>query len=74
MWQTVILSAVFLITSFIFLAIKLLIVKNGSFPKTHVSQNKALKEKGITCVQTMDFEERTRTGLYPNSENDNIKQ
>ena len=74
MWQTVILSAIFLITSFIFLAIKLLIVKNGTFPKTHVSQNKALRDKGITCVQTQDFEERTQRGLYATSGKDNIKQ
>jgi hypothetical protein len=64
MWQTVILSVVFLITSFIFLAFKVLFVKKGAFPKTHISQNPELKKKGITCVQTMDFEERTHKGLY----------
>lgn len=64
MWQTLLLSAMILLISFVFLAIKILFVKKGGFPKTHVSQNEALRKKGITCVQAMDLEERKRRGLY----------
>ena len=65
MLKTLLFSAVILIISFVFLAIKMLFSRKGTFPKTHVSQNKALRDRGITCVQTQDFEERTREGLYP---------
>lgn len=64
MWQTLLLSAMILLISFVFLAIKILFVKKGAFPKTHVSQNEALRKKGITCVQAMDLAERKRKGLY----------
>ena len=64
MWQTILIYFGILLISFVFLAIKILFVKNGSFPKTHVSQSKAMREKGIHCVQSQDYEERHRKGLY----------
>ena len=64
MWQTILISIGILLISFVFLDIKVLFVKNGTFPKTHVSQSKALREKGIHCVQTQDYEERHKKGLY----------
>ena len=64
MWQTIAISAVILLICFVFLAIQIIFKKNGSFPKTHVSQNKAMREKGIHCVQTQDYEDRMRKGLY----------
>ncbi len=64
MWQTILISVGILVISFVFLAIKILFVKNGSFPKTHVSQSKAMRDRGIKCVQSQDYEERHRKGLY----------
>lgn len=64
MWQTILISVGFLLISFVFLAIKVLFVKNGTFPKTHVSQSKAMRDRGIHCVQTQDYEERHKQGLY----------
>ncbi len=32
------------------LAITIIIKRNGKFPNTHISQNKALKDKGIQCA------------------------
>lgn len=64
MFQTLAISAGILLLSFVFLAIKILFKKNGTFPKTHVSQSKAMRDRGIHCVQTQDFEERHRKGLY----------
>ena len=64
MWQTILISVGILLISFVFLAIKILFVKNGSFPKTHVSQSKAMRDRGIHCVQSQDFEERHHKGLY----------
>lgn len=42
----------------ILLAIGMLIKKNGKFPNTHVSGNKAMRNKGIGCVQSQDREAR----------------
>lgn len=64
MWQTIIISVGILLISFVFLAITLLIKKNGRFPNTHVSGNKAMRDRGIHCVQTQDWEDRNRKGLY----------
>ena len=54
--------------SFVFLAITMLIKKEGRFPQTHVSQNRAMRERGIHCVQTQDWQERHRKGLYDDAQ------
>ena len=64
MWQTIIISIGILLFCLVFLAIKILIKKDGRFPNTHVSNNKAMRERGIHCVQTQDWEERNHKGLY----------
>lgn len=40
------------------LAIKIILKKNGRFPNTHVSGNKAMRQRGIGCVQSQDREAR----------------
>ena len=37
------------------MCVRILLKKNGRFVKTHVSQSKAMRERGITCVQSQDF-------------------
>ena len=41
-----------------FLAIKIILKKNGRFPNTHVSGSKAMRKRGIGCVQSQDREAR----------------
>lgn len=36
------------------LSVNLLLKKNGRFPNTHVSGNRAMRERGIGCVQAQD--------------------
>lgn len=69
MWQTIIISVGILLISFVFLAITMLIKKDGRFPDTHVSKNRAMRERGIHCVQTQDWQERHRKGLYDDTHN-----
>lgn len=45
------------------LGIRMLLVKGGKFPNGHVSGNKALRDKGITCVQSQDREARQKRGF-----------
>ena len=40
------------------LCVKILFKKNGRFPNTHVSGSKAMRERGIGCVQSQDREQR----------------
>ena len=42
----------------IFLCTNIILKKNGRFPDTHVSGNKAMHERGIRCVQSQDMEMR----------------
>ena len=36
------------------LAIKIIVKKNGRFPNIHVSGSKAMRQRGIGCVQSQD--------------------
>lgn len=47
-----------LVVCFVFLSIKILFKKNGRFPNSHVSGSKALRDRGIHCTQSQDFEMR----------------
>lgn len=42
------------------LGVKVFFVKGGRFPNTHVSGNKAMRERGIGCVQSQDREARRK--------------
>ena len=44
--------------SMAFLAIKLIVKKNGRFPNTHIGHSAAMRKRGITSVQSMDAMER----------------
>lgn len=45
----------------LFLSVRILFKKNGRFVKTHVSQSKAMRERGISCVQSQDFAMRHKS-------------
>ena len=42
--------------SVLLLGVKVFFVKNGRFPNGHVSGNRAMRERGIGCVQSQDRE------------------
>ena len=51
----IILLSIAMVTIAIFgLAIRILLLKGGKFPNTHVSGNKFLKKQGVYCSQTQD--------------------
>jgi hypothetical protein len=60
----VILIAIALIsTAILALSIRIVLVKDGKFPETHISRNPEMKKKGILCVKTMDRVEQAKTEL-----------
>jgi len=36
------------------LSVRIIFKKNGRFVKTHVSSSKAMRDRGVTCVQSQD--------------------
>lgn len=58
MLETILISVLIVAICVALLAINILIKKNGRFPNTHVSGNKAMRERGIGCVQSQDREAR----------------
>ncbi len=44
--------------SLIGLGIGILWKKEGGFPEIHIGRNKAMKDRGITCANTADRQER----------------
>lgn len=40
----------------VLLGVRVFFVKGGKFPNGHVSGNKAMRERGIGCVQSQDCE------------------
>jgi len=49
--RLLIISIIFLLISFVFLGIRILVKSNGRFPETHVGRNKEMRKLGITCAQ-----------------------
>ncbi len=37
------------------LGVKIFFVKGGRFPNTHIHNNKAMRDRGITCARDDDF-------------------
>lgn len=44
--------------SLVGLGIGMLLKKGGKFPETHIGKNKNMKDRGVTCANTTDRNER----------------
>ncbi len=55
------------------LVIRMLLVKGGKFPNGHVSGNKSLRGKGITCIQSQDREARQKSRLCVDERESDLK-
>ena len=58
--KIILLSVAMVAVAMFGLAIRILLLKGGKFPNTHVSGNKYLKQHGIYCSQTQDRIEQTK--------------
>jgi hypothetical protein len=58
--KVMLLSVVIMAIAFVGLAVKTLFKKGGRFPNTHISGNKYLRAKGVTCIQTYDKMEQSK--------------
>ena len=61
MLETFVFCVIIIGIGVLFMSVRVLLKKNGRFVKTHVSQSKAMRERGITCVQSQDFAMRHKS-------------
>lgn len=60
MLDTVLITLLIVAICVLLLGVKVFFVKGGRFPNGHVSGNKALRKKGIGCVQSQDRAEQKK--------------
>ena len=58
MFRTLLFTLLIIAICVALLAIKVIIKKNGRFPNTHVGGSKAMRQRGIKCVQSQDRDAR----------------
>jgi hypothetical protein len=63
MLYTLLLTLLIVAICLMMLGVKILFVRGGRFPNTHISGNKALRERGINCVQSQDREAQRRQSI-----------
>ena len=61
MLETILITLLIVAFCIILLGVKVLFVKGGKFPNTHVSGNKAMRKQGIGCVQSQDREAQRKS-------------
>lgn len=75
MLVTLLTSLLIIAVCIILLAVKILFVRGGTFPDTHIGGSKAMRERGIGCVQSQDREARRKrrmTSGMGRAVNDNL--
>ena len=60
MFKTILSAIAFLGVAILLFGVKIFFTKNGKFPNSHVSGNKEMRKRGVTCVQSQDREERRK--------------
>lgn len=53
--KLLIISTILLLIAFAALAVRIIFKTGGRFPETHISQNKEMQKRGITCSQKTDI-------------------
>ncbi|MFV0545401.1 MAG: hypothetical protein ACK5ND_04250 [Bacteroides sp.] len=61
MVETILITLLIVAICLLLLGIKIFFVKGGKFPSSHVSGNRALRQKGIGCAQSQDREAQKKT-------------
>jgi len=58
MFELILFAAIIIAICVVFFCINIVLKGKGEFPKSHVSSNKALRDRGIRCAQSQDREAR----------------
>ena len=63
MLKTILITIVIIAIVVLLLGFKVFFVKGGRFPSMHISSNKEMKRKGISCAISTDARDRSRKNL-----------
>lgn len=63
MLKTILITIVIIAIVVLLLGFKVFFVKGGSFPSMHISSNKEMKRRGISCAISTDARDRSRKNL-----------
>ena len=63
MIKTMLFSVGFLAFAMILFCVNILLKRNGTFRSQHIGQSKALRKRGIHCVQAQDLETRLKNPM-----------
>lgn len=63
MLKTILITIVIIAIVVLLLGFKVFFVKGGRFPSMHISSNKEMKRKGISCAVSTDARDRSRKNL-----------
>lgn len=56
--KEILIAIVVLLIAFILLSVRVIIKRNGVFSSKHISQSKAMRDRGITCATSQDRQAR----------------
>lgn len=71
MFEVALLSVLIIAICVCLLCIRILFVKKGKFPNTHVGGNREMRKRGIGCAQSQDREAREENPMaVPEREQD----
>lgn len=60
MLKTILVAVAFLGVAILLLGVNIFFKKDGKFPNGHVSGNKEMRKRGVTCIQSQDRAERRK--------------
>jgi len=56
-------AVVLVLLAVLALAVRIIFIKEGKFPETHISRNAEIRRRGIHCVKSMDRMEQAKINL-----------
>jgi hypothetical protein len=63
MLKTIFITILIVAIAVLLLGFRVFFVKGGKFPSMHISSNKEMKRKGISCAISTDARDRSRKNL-----------
>lgn len=63
MLNTILITIAIIAIAVVLLGVRIFFVKEGRFPDMHISGNKAMRQRGITCAVSTDAQDRNRQSL-----------
>ncbi|MBQ9357500.1 MAG: hypothetical protein IJT98_09465 [Prevotella sp.] len=63
MIKIIVICTLIIATAMLFLCIKVVMRRDGSFASQHIHDSEAMRQRGIHCVLDQDREQRTRSRI-----------